>query len=125
MAAAPAIATAVGQRRATDRLDRAPALDRGGVQQHQVIVVARAAGGKDAGQPVDRLGQGAGALVVAGPAGDGRKQVAKTRPGDGEKATVRWDAHDRLGDGEGDQLGVGDLSAGVGRRAGQRSSAVT
>jgi hypothetical protein len=119
MAAAPAIAGPLAKRRAADGLERAPALDRGRVQQHQVVVVAGAGGSKDPGQPVDRLGQRPGALVVAGLAGDAGKQMPQARPGHGEKASVRRDAHDRLGDGQRDQLGVGDLAPSVGRGAGQ------
>ena len=47
------------------------------------------------------------------------RQVSQADPGHGEKAPVGRDAHDRLGQGEGDQLGVTDPSAGVSGPGGQ------
>jgi hypothetical protein len=119
VAAAVAVAGHIGQGRATGRLDRAPALDRGRVEQKQIVPGPRALVGEDAAQPLDRLGQAAAALVQGGLAGKGREQVPQLAPGRGEKASVRRDAHERLGDAEGDHLGVCDLPAGVGRAAGQ------
>ena len=115
VAAAPAITAAVAQGRAAHRLQRSSALDRGRVEQHQVIVIAGALGGEDARQPVDRLAQGAAALVVARLAGDRRKQMPEPDPGHGQKAPVGRDAHGHLSDGQGHHLGVVDLSPGIGR----------
>lgn len=78
-----------------------------------------AAPGEDPDEPLDRVGQGAPALVVAGLAGAAREQMPQLAVGEGEKAPVRRDTHDRLGDAEGDQLGVRDQSAGVGAPLGQ------
>src|SRR5680860_255468 len=51
----------------------------------------------------------------AGLAGPTWEQVPELAPGHGQKAPIRWDAHDRLGDAEGDHLSVGDHSPGIGR----------
>jgi len=45
--------------------------------------------------------------------------VAKALCRHSQEAPVRWDAHDRLGDGQGDDLGVVELAPAVGRPAGQ------
>ena len=45
--------------------------------------------------------------------------MSQAASGDGEKAPIRGDAHDGLGQGEGDQLGVGDAAAGVASPRGQ------
>lgn len=76
---------------------------------------------EDVDQPLDRLGQGASAFVVAGLAGKAWEQVTQLAPGCGEKAPVTGLAHDRLGDAQGDHLGVGDHLSGVRRGAGQRN----
>ncbi len=43
----------------------------------------------------------------------------KALAGDGEKAPVRGDAHDHLGDREGNHRGVIELAPGIGRPGGQ------
>jgi hypothetical protein len=75
--------------------------------------------GEDAHEPLDRLGQGATALVVARLTGPRREQVTELALGHREKATIRGNPHDRLGDAEGDQLGVRDQPPGIGRPLGQ------
>jgi hypothetical protein len=115
VAAAPAIAAALGKARAADGLQRAPALDRRGVQEHQVVVKARAASGEHAGQPVDRLAQALAALVVGRLGGKAREQVVKAPSGDRQEAPVGGDPHDHLGHGQRDHLGVVELAPGVGR----------
>ena len=75
---------------------------------------ARALAGEDAHEPLDRVGQAAAALVIAGLVRQVREEVTEALAGDGQEATVGGDAHDRLGDAERDQLGVGDPTAGIG-----------
>src|ERR1700710_1527370 len=52
-------------------------------------------------------------LWKAGLLGQLGKEVVQALAGDREEATVRGDAHDRLGDAEGRYLGIGDPAAGV------------
>jgi hypothetical protein len=82
-------------------------------------VVARAGGGEDAGQPVDALPERSPALEVGRLARQPGEQVRQPLAGDGQEAPVRGDAHDDLGHGQRDDLGVGDLSPRVGSPAGQ------
>src|SRR6266540_204440 len=65
VALAPAVSAAGAELRAAGGLGRAPALHRGGVQQHQVIVESGAALGEDRAEPVEGLPEPAAALVVA------------------------------------------------------------
>ena len=57
--------------------------------------------------------------MIAGLTGAAWEQVPELAPGQGEKAPIRRDAHDRLGDTERDHLGIGDDAPGVGRGGGQ------
>ncbi|HEX3325104.1 MAG TPA: hypothetical protein VHR65_08260 [Solirubrobacterales bacterium] len=47
------------------------------------------------------------------------EETAKAFAGDCQEATVRWDAHDRLGDAKRGDLGVGDPAAGIAWLLGQ------
>jgi hypothetical protein len=47
------------------------------------------------------------------------KQMSELAAGHRQKAPIRWDAHDRLCDAQGDHLGVSDLSSCVGASGGQ------
>lgn len=76
-------------------------------------MVAGAVGGEDAGEPVDRRREPAPALVEAGLLGQMREQAGEPLAGDGEKAPIRRQPHDRLGDAEGDDLGICDPPARV------------
>ena len=52
--------------------------------------------------------------MIAGLPGKGREQVHEPLAGDRQEPAVRGDAHDRLGDAEGDELSVACTPAGVG-----------
>jgi hypothetical protein len=119
MGGAVAVVGGVGQSRAAGRLERAGALHRGRVDQQQVVVEAGGPGGEDAHQPLDRLAQTGSPLVEARLRGQLGEEMAKAPAGDGEEPTVRRDAHDRLGDTERGDLGVGDPAAGVPGPGGQ------
>jgi hypothetical protein len=106
MRGAVAVVGRVAEGRARCRLDRAGALDRGGVDEQHLVAEAGALRGEDAGEPLDRLGQAGSALVEAGLLGQLGEKVIKPLARDGEEAAVRGDAHDRLGDAEGRELGA-------------------
>src|SRR6187200_319293 len=119
MRGAVAVVGGIAEGRAACRLDRAGALQRGGIDQQHIVVEARGGGGEDAGEPLDRLAQAGSALVEAGLLGQLGEEVVQALAGNGEEAAVRGDAHDRLGDAEGRDLGVGDPAAGVSGLLGQ------
>src|SRR4051794_19418114 len=54
MRAAPAVVGGIAQRRALDRFAAAGALDRGAVDEQQIVLEARAVAGEDAHQPLQR-----------------------------------------------------------------------
>jgi hypothetical protein len=64
-------------------------------------------------QRLDRVRQPLASLVEPRPLRDLRKQVRQARGRDGDEPRVRGDPHDRLGDAERDDLGVGHDSSGV------------
>ena len=105
--------------RATGRFDGAPALDRRGVDKHDVVDVARAVLGEHRRQPVDRVGQPSAAFPVAGLLGQLGDQMPQPGDGDGEELAIGGDVHDRLGDGERDDLRVRHAAPGVSPPTGQ------
>lgn len=109
----------VGQLRAAGGLDRASALDRGGVQQHDLIPVARAVLGKGRHQRLDLLGQPGAALPEGVLGRQDRKQARQLASRSPQKPAIGADAQQRLGDAEGDDLRIGDPSSGVSRPLGQ------
>jgi len=113
MRCAVAVVSGVGESRATRRLDRAGALHGGGVDEQQLVMGAGGRRGKDADEPLDRLGQACPALVKPRLLWQLREEVAQPLAGDGEETAVGGDAHDRLGDAERGDLGVADSAAGV------------
>ena len=74
---------------------------------------AGALGGDEADQALDRRREPATTLVIAGPLWQLREQADEPPAGDRQEALVGGNAHDRLGDAEGDDLGVCEASAGV------------
>jgi len=104
---------APGERAAADRLDRAGALDRGGVDDQQVVIEAGTHRREVAHERLDALGQSGAALVVGGPQRQLREQVTEALARDGQEALVGRDSHDRLGDRERDDLCVGHDPPGV------------
>lgn len=68
---------------------------------------------KDAHQPLQRFGQPTPALEVAGLLGQPQKQMPEALGRDREKPPVGWDAHDRLGHAQRDDLRVCDPPGGV------------
>jgi hypothetical protein len=99
--------------------DRATALHRGRVEQHDGIGVTGALGGEDAEEPLDRLGKATPALVEDGLERQPREEDSEAAFGDRQELAIGGDAHPRLGDAEGDYLGVGHPSTGVLRSFGQ------
>src|SRR6188474_1449437 len=117
MRAAPAVVGGISEGRAPCRLDRAGALQGRGVDEQQVVMEAGGFGGEDADEPLDRLCQARSALVEARLLRQLWEELAKALAGNGEEAPVGGNAHDRLGDAEGREVGVhrglqvdGDLS---------------
>ena len=113
VAAAVPIAARVGQLRTPDSLNRSSALHRRGVQQDQVIVIARALVGEDADQPFDRLREPLAALPVAGLLREFGEQVPQTLGRSGQEVGVMADVQHRLSDRQGDDLRVGHSSSSV------------
>src|SRR6059058_694339 len=85
---APAVVGGIGERRALDRLAAAGTVDRGRIDQQQIVLVAGAVAGEDADQPLDRVGEPAAAFEVPGLRGKLREQVRKPLAGDLEEAAV-------------------------------------
>src|SRR5436190_3108103 len=101
---------------APGRLDAAGALDRGRVNQHQVVVEAGAVASEDRRQPLDRLAQPLPALQIAGSIRQQREEMRELLARGPDEAGVRADPHDRLRDRERDNLRVGEDAPGVLRR---------
>jgi hypothetical protein len=76
-------------------------------------VEAWGGGGEYADEPLDRLGEAGSGLVETGLLGQLREEIAKALASDGEEAAVGGDAHDRLGDAQRRDLGVGDSPPGI------------
>jgi hypothetical protein len=110
---AVAVVGSISELGTLDGLAAAGALDRGRVDQQQLIVVAGALARKHAHQPLDRVRELTAALEVTRLRGQPRKQMPKALAGALEEAPVAGDPHDRLGDTERDDLRVCDDPAGV------------
>src|SRR5664280_197479 len=117
---AVAVAGHVREGRTLDRLPAAAALDGGRVDEQQFVARARALLREVGHEPLDRIDEATTALVVAGLAGQLREEMDEPLAGDRQEAPVGRDAHDRLGHAERDQLGIGDLPAGVRSRLWQK-----
>src|SRR5450830_304874 len=110
---AVAVAGELPEGRALGRLAASRALDRGRVDEQQIVAGAGTLRGEVSEQPLDGAGEAAATLEVAGLTGQLREQVAELAPGGAQEAPVTGDAHDRLGHAQRDHLGVGDPPAGV------------
>ncbi len=110
VAGAPAVIGGIAQLRAPDGLAALRARNRGAVDQQQIVLRAGALAGEDPQQPFQRVSQPAATLEVPRLLGQLRKQMPELLTGDGEKAPVRRDAHDRLRDAQRDDLRVCDSS---------------
>jgi hypothetical protein len=114
MAGTVSIVSGVGKSGALGCLSAAGTLDRGGVDEQEVVGKTRAPLGKDAHEPLDAVRQSVTTFEVARLAGKLRKEVAKTLSGNGQEPAVRRDAHDGLSHAQSDDLGIGCPPAGVG-----------
>ena len=103
----------VGKRRAPGGLPAAPALDRGRVDEQEVVVVPGALLGEHREQPLQGVRKRAATLVVARLPRDLREEGAQILARIGEEAPVRRDSRNGLGHTEGDDLGVGRPAPGV------------
>src|SRR5579862_21429 len=119
VAGAVAVVGGVGELAAPRRFDRAGALDRGRVDQQQVVVETGTVASEHANQRFDRVGEPLAPLVVAGPLRQDREQVAEPCPGGCEEPLVGGDPHDRLRNAERDDLRVGHDAVAVGDSFGQ------
>src|SRR5271155_4217675 len=109
------IVSGVAERRALDRLTASGALDRGGVDEQQIVIEARALRGEAPHQPLQRVRQPPPSLEIAGLSRDAREQVTQTFRGDRQEPPVRRYAHDRLGNAQRHDLRVCEASLGVPR----------
>lgn len=113
VALAVAVAASVGELRPASCFERASAFDRCRVQQHDLVGVSRAIGGEHPDQPLDRVAQPVAALPIPGLVGQTGNQMRQSLTRDGEKLPVGIDTHDRLGNGERDDLRIGHAPLGV------------
>jgi hypothetical protein len=113
VACAVAVVGRVGELAAPGRFDRAGALDRGRVDQHQVVVEAGAITREDRDQRFDRAAQPLPALEIPGPVRQGREQVQKLFAGRLQEPRIRRDPHHRLSNTKRDDLRVGQHPPGV------------
>jgi len=119
VAARVAIAADLGELRALCRHAAPAALDRGRVEQQQVIAAAGAHAGENARQPLDRVRETGTALVEGVLARQNREEVSELSAGGAQEPGVGGRAHDRLGDGQADDLGVVEPAARVASPLGQ------
>jgi hypothetical protein len=110
---AVAVVADVGKSGAERRLPASSALDRGRVDEQEVVGETGALLGKDDQEPAEIGGEPAAALEVAGLAGDAGKQMHERFLRPSKETPVRRLAHDGLGHREGDDLGIGGASARV------------
>ena len=120
MGGAVAVAGHLYEGRALDGLAAAGALERGRVDEQEPIAGAWALRGEVGEQPLNRVGEAAATLEVGRLARQMRKEMEQALARRGQEPAVAGDAHDRLGDAEGDQLGIGDPAARVGPRLWQK-----
>ena len=120
MAARVAVAANVGELRAASGFDGAATLDRGRVEQQQIIAAAWALGREDTDQPLDRLRQPRPPFVQRVLAREKRKQVAELTARRSQKATIARDPHQHLRHTQRHDLGVAEPTAGVSRPLGEQ-----
>src|SRR5271154_6052764 len=108
VAAAIPIVGGIPERGALDRLAATRTLNRGRVDEQQIVIEARALAGEHAHQPLKRVGEPAATLEVAGLGRDLREQVTQMLGGDRQKPSVRRYSHDRLRYTQRDDLRVCD-----------------
>src|SRR5579875_91544 len=113
------IAAGVSELRTTGGLDRAAALHRGGVDQHDAVSVSWAVAGEHADQPLDQVATTLPAFPIPGLFWQPREQVPQLLGGDREKLGVVVDAHHLLRHRERDDLRVGHSSPRVSALLGQ------
>jgi hypothetical protein len=113
VAAGISISADIRQSRASDRLKRTSAFDRGGVKEQEIITRSRALGSEDPKQPLDGFGQPSPALVIGVLGGKTAEQVPELPASGPQEPAIRRDAHEDLSHGEGDDLGVGRTPTGV------------
>ena len=105
---AVAVGRVARELRALDGLARLGAGDRGRVEQPQPIAAGGREVGEAAAEPDDLGRQRPDALVVAGLLRDVGEEVAEAATGEAQEAPLVGAVEEDLGDGERDQLGVGD-----------------
>ena len=123
VALAVAVATDVGELGATGCLERAATLDRGRVEQHQIIARARALRGEHTDQPLDRVAQPLTALMQRVLGRQERKEMPELPAGGSQEPPVARDPHQHLSDTERHDLRVRKPPSAI-TRLGSRSSAV-
>ena len=109
MAGVNAIAGPAGQRRAPDGLSRGAAGDRGGIQQPPLVTPRRRGDRQGTQELRDQRCGPAQPAVVGGLAADVGEQVAEPAGHRPQPAALRVIAQQDLGDGQADQLSVGQL----------------
>lgn len=90
------IAARVSQLRASRGLDRAAALNRGGVDQHHAIGVSWAVGGEHADQPLDQIAATLPALPIPGLLREPGEQMPQLLGRDRQKLSIVVDTHHLL-----------------------------
>jgi hypothetical protein len=110
VAARVAVAADLGELRALRRLTASAALHRGRVEQEQIIAAPGAHAAEDAGRPRDRLREAAAAFVEGVLARRHREEVSELTAGAAQEPTVGRPSHGRLGDVQGDDLGIVELA---------------
>jgi hypothetical protein len=113
MTAGIAITGDIGQSRALGGLHRTAAFDGGRVEEKKVVVCAGTLGAEDAEEPFDGPREAGSALVIGVLSRKNGEQMSDLTAGGPQEAPVRGDAHEHLGDGQGDDLGVARSAAGV------------
>ena len=88
-------------------------------QAVEVVVKARRLRGEDADEPLDRVAETSPSLVESRLLGQLGEEMPEALAGDGEEAAVGGYPHDRLGDAERRDLGVGDPATTIARLLGQ------
>jgi len=113
MTAGIAVTGDLRKSRAPGGLDRTAALDGGGVKEKKIVIGAGTLRAEDPEQPLDGCGKTHPAFMKRVLSRKIREEMPDLPAGGPKEAAVRWDTHEDLGHGEGNDLGITGLAPGV------------
>ncbi len=114
-----AVAADIGQLRAAGGLERATALDRGGVEQQEIVARAGTLRGEHPDQPLEHLGETRAALVQCVLGGQEGKEMTELPLGGAQEAPIGGDPHQYLRDAQGHHFRIAQPTTCIVRAFGQ------